>query len=75
MPGTNFPNGIKTRINDVDKTVTGNATIASVVVADAVASVAAPTKAEFDAVVALANSNKAQLNLVILTLKNAGIIL
>lgn len=35
---------------------------AKVAAADAVASVAVPTKAEFDAVVALANEMKAKLN-------------
>lgn len=70
MSGTNFPNGISTRIGGVNKTITGNTTIASVTaadavtvaVADAVPSAAAPTKAEFDAVVALANDLKAKYN-------------
>ena len=37
--------------------------------ANAVASVAAPTKAEFDAVVALANANKVKINSIIAALK------
>lgn len=76
MPGTNYPNGLKTRINGVDKTITGNTTIASVSAADAVAAAGAnPTKAEYDVAVTELNSCKAQLNLVISTLKTAGIIL
>jgi hypothetical protein len=72
MSGTNFPNGIKYGT----KTVTGNATVASVTATDgAAAAGAAPDKAEYDVVVTLANSTKAQLNDLIARLKTAGIIL
>lgn len=57
------------------KQTTGNTAVASVAVTDAVASVGVPTKGEFDAVVALANSNKAQINALLAQLRNAGIIL
>lgn len=43
--------------------------LAAVSVADAVPSVAAPTKAEFDAVVALTNANKVAINAIIAALK------
>lgn len=59
-----------------DLQVTGNTAVASVTATNgAVAAGAAPTKAEYDVVVALANSNKAQLNLLLTQLRNAGIIL
>lgn len=59
-----------------DKQVTGNTAVASVVAADGVAAAgASPTKAEYDVVVALANSNKAQINAILVQLRNAGIIL
>jgi hypothetical protein len=76
MSGTNYPNGIKTRVDGVDKTITGNPTIAAVTATDAAAAAGAnPTKAEYDVAVTELNSCKAQLNLVIATLKTAGIIL
>ena len=46
----------------------------NVATADAVASVAAPTKAEFDAVVALANANKAAINGLLGKLRTAGLL-
>lgn len=70
--GSNFPNGIRVGTKRLD----GHTTIASVTATDGAAAAGAnPTKAEYDVVVALANSNKAQLNLVIAALKAAGIIL
>ena len=51
------------------------AVIAAVAAADGVAAAgAAPDKAEFDAVVTLANANKAAINAVISALKTAGIV-
>lgn len=44
--------------------------LAAVSVANATASVAAPTKAEFDAVVALANDLKSKYNLLLTALKS-----
>jgi hypothetical protein len=59
-----------------DKKVTGNTAITSVSAADGAAAVgAAPTKEEYDVVVTLANSTKAQLNALLTQLRNAGIIL
>lgn len=76
MPGTMFDSGIKTRVNGVDKTVTHNTAVASVASANVVAAAGStPTKAEFDAVVALLNEEKAQLNALLVQLRNAGIIL
>lgn len=76
MSGTNFPNGIKTRdANGVDKTITGNTAVASVASADGVAAAGAtPTKAEYDVVVALVNELKAQVNALLVQLRNAYII-
>lgn len=48
--------------------------IAAIATADAVASVGVPTKAEFDAVVALANAEKAKINALIAELKSRGIL-
>jgi hypothetical protein len=71
-----FPNGTSTEIGGVEKTVTGNATIAAVAATDvAAAAGAAPTAEEYLTVVTLLNETKAQLNSVIATLKTAGIIL
>lgn len=76
MAGTNFPNGIKIRVAGVDKTVTGNATVAAVASANIVGSAGAnPTQAEYATAVLLANETKARLNDVIARLKTAGIIL
>lgn len=76
MSGTNFPHGIKTEINGVTKTITGNTTIAAIATADVTGAAGAnPTQAEYATVVALLNETKAQLNTVIETLKTAGIIL
>ena len=76
MAGTMFPNGLETRVNGVVKTVTHNTAVSSVSKADgAKAAGTAPTKAEFDAVVDLANQTKAQLNALLAQLRNAGIIL
>lgn len=51
------------------------AAIAAIATADAAAAAGeAPTKAEFDPVVALANANKAKINAVLAALKSAGII-
>lgn len=76
MSGTKFTHGLEVEINGTTKTVTGNTTVAAVASADGVAAAGAnPTKAEFDAVVTLANETKAQLNTVIARLKTAGIIL
>lgn len=73
---TNFPHGIKTEINGVTKTITGNTTIAAVASADVTAAAgAAPTAEEYLTVVTLLNETKAQLNTVIARLKTAGIIL
>lgn len=52
----------------IDKSVV--TPLAAVSVANATASVAAPTKAEFDAVVALANDIKAKYNLLLTALKS-----
>lgn len=50
-------------------TKTQVAALTNVTTPDAVASVAVPTKAEFDAVVALTNANKAKINAIIAALK------
>ena len=75
-PGSCFPNGLETKVNGVVKTVTHNTAVTSVTAANGTAAAEAnPTKAEFDAVVTLANSTKAQLNALLVQLRNAGIIL
>ena len=51
------------------------AVIAAISTADAAAAAGeAPTKAEFDPVVTLANANKAKINAILAALKTAGII-
>lgn len=71
MAGTNFPNGLKYGT----KTVTGNTAVTSVTATDGEAAAGAnPTKAEYDVVVTLANETKAQLNALLVQLRNAGII-
>lgn len=76
MSGTMFPHGLETRVNGIAKTVTHNTAVSSVTAANGTAAAGAnPTKAEFDAVVTLANSTKAQLNALLVQLRNAGIIL
>lgn len=73
---TRFPNGISTSVSGVEKTITGNTTIAAIATADVVAAAGAnPLKAEYDLTVALLNETKAKLNTVIAMLKTAGIIL
>ena len=58
------------------KQVTGNTAVASVTATNGAAAAGAnPTKEEYDVVVAEANSTKAQLNALLVQLRNAGIIL
>ena len=89
MPDTNFPNGIDVgslKINGTAVTKTAaqinaatanpeQAAVANVASADAVVAAGAnPTKAEFDALVALTNETKAQLNTALAKLRLADII-
>lgn len=54
--------------------VSKSAAVTNVTQANAVASVAAPTKAEFDAVVALSNANKVTINALLGALRTANIL-